>query len=111
MSSNNDLANRYFSSVKNRDLDSLCALYIADAELVLPDGRELFGVTAIREMYSGLFASQAPSPTPVHVVVGDGAVAAELEIRLPNGDIRRTANFFSLDSAGLIKRLSIYSRK
>lgn len=106
-----DLANQYFSSVKNRDLESLCALYIDDAELVLPDGRELLGIAAIREMYSGLFASQAPSPTPVHVVIGEGAVAAELEIRLPNGDIRRTANFFSLNDAGLIKRLSIYARK
>lgn len=109
--SNNDLANRYFSCVKNRELDSLCALYVNDAELVLPDGREFFGVAAIREMYSSLFAAQAPSPTPVHVVVGDGSVAAELEIRLSNGDIRRTANFFSLDSKGLIKRLSIYARK
>ena len=108
---NDDLAHQYFSSVKNRDLDSLCALYVADAELVLPDGRELFGVAAIREMYQGLFGSQAPSPTPVHIVAGDNAVAAELEIRLPNGDIRRTANFFSLDAQGLIKRLSIYARK
>ncbi len=108
---NSDLANRYFSSVKHQDLDSLCALYSADAELILPDGRELLGVEAIREMYRGLFASQAPSPTPVHIVVSAGSVAAELEIRLPNGDIRRTANFFSLDSQGLIKRLSIYARK
>ncbi|MFT3930948.1 MAG: nuclear transport factor 2 family protein [Spongiibacteraceae bacterium] len=109
--SNANLATRYFSCVKNRDLDGLCALYSSDAELVLPDGRELFGVAAIREMYSGLFASQAPSPTPVHIVADVDAVAAELEIRLPNGDIRRTANFFSLDSTGLIKRLSIYARK
>lgn len=109
--SNGNLAQQYFSSIKNRDLDSLCALYRDDAELVLPDGRELFGVNAIREMYNGLFGAQAPSPTPIHIVVGDSSVAAELEIRLPNGDIRRTANFFSLDSDGLIKRLSIYARK
>lgn len=109
--SDSSLANQYFSSVKNRDLDSLCALYVNEAQLVLPDGRELFGVEAIRDMYRGLFASQAPSPNPIHVVVSEQSVAAELEIHLPNGDIRRTANFFHLDDAGLIKRLSIYTRK
>lgn len=105
------LAIQYFSSVKNRDLDSLCALYVAEAELVLPDGRQLFGVEAIREMYRGLFESQAPSPNPIHLVVGNQSVAVELEIHLPNGDIRRTANFFHLNDAGLINRLSIYARK
>ncbi len=106
-----NLAQQYFSSVRNRDLERLCSLYAENAELVLPDGRELSGVAAIREMYSGLFAAQAPSPTPVHIVTGDDAVAAELEIRLPSGDIRRTANFFSLNDAGLIRRLSIYARR
>ncbi len=105
------LADQYFSSVRVRNLDSLCALYAADAVLALPDGRELIGAEAIREMYRGLFASQAPSPTPVNVIVGDKAVAAELEIRLPNDEIRRTANFFYLNAAGLIERLSIYARK
>lgn len=104
------LAEQYFSSVKNRNLDGLCALYVADAILVLPDGREFYGVEAIREMYSGLFATQAPSPNPITVVVGADAVAAELEIHLPNGMIRRTANFFHLDEKGLIKRLNIYAR-
>lgn len=105
------LADRYFSCVRTHDLDGLCAMYTADAVLLLPDNRELIGVEAIREMYRGLFSSQAPSPTPVNIIVGEHSVAAELEIRLPNGDIRRTANFFSLDDANFIKRLSIYARK
>ena len=105
------LVDRYFSCIRQRNLDSLCALYVADATLALPDGRELSGVAAIREMYSALFSAQAPSPTPVNVVVGDKSVAAELEIHLPNGETRRTANFFHLNADGLITRLSIYARK
>jgi hypothetical protein len=77
----------------------------------MPDGRELIGIDAIRDMYRGLFIAQSPSPTPVNLVVGENSVAAELEIRLTNGDIRRTANFFSMNDAGLIERLSIYARR
>lgn len=108
---NNQLANQYFASVRNQDLDSLCALYAADAVLAIPDGTELIGVAAIRAMYSGMFANQAPSPTPVAVAVDDNIVTAEIQIKLPNGETRYTANFFHLDSAGLIKRLNVYARK
>lgn len=107
----NQLAAQYFSSVRNQNLDSLCALYVADAVLAIPDGTELIGVAAIRNMYASLFANQAPSPTPINVVVGDNMVTAELQIQLPNGDIRHTANFFHLNSEGLIKRLNVYARK
>lgn len=107
----NQLANQYFASVRNRNLDSLCALYMTDAVLAIPDGTELNGVAAIRAMYSGLFANHAPSPTPVNVVVGDDIVTAELQILLPNGEVRHTANFFHLNSEGLIKRLNVYARK
>jgi hypothetical protein len=107
----NQLADQYFSSVRKRDLDSLCALYAPDAVLAMPDGTELNGVAAIRAMYSGLFANNAPSPTALNVTVGDNLVATELQIRLPNGESRYTADFFHLNSAGLIARLNVYARK
>lgn len=105
------LANQYFASVRNRDIDGLCALYVTDAVLAMPDGTELVGVAAIRAMYSGLFASHAPTPTPIHVAVGDNLVAAELQIQLPNGGIRHAADVFHLNSDGLITRLNVYARK
>ncbi len=106
-----ELAERYFSHVKQRDLDALCALYGASAELALPDGRQLNGIQTIREMYHELFAAQSPAPTPLAFVIGDKTMAVELEIRLPNGETRKTANFFALDANGLIERLTIYARK
>ena len=105
-----ELADSYFSKIRNRDLEGLLAFFVADAVLKLPDGREFSGVGAIREMYRGLFAAQAPSPTPVAVVVGTDSVATEIEARLPDGTVRRTANFFHLDKEGRIQRLNIYAR-
>lgn len=107
----NQLANQYFSCVRDRNLDSLCALYVTDAVLAMPDGTELIGVAAIRAMYSGLFANHAPTPTPINITVGDNLVTTELQIQLPNGDIRHTADFFHLNSEGLITRLNVYARK
>ncbi|TAL01669.1 MAG: nuclear transport factor 2 family protein [Rhodospirillaceae bacterium] len=105
-----DTADRYFAGVRARDLEGLTMLFAQDATFTLPDGRELSGIAAIREMYSHLFAAQAPFPTPVAMVAGTNGVATEIEARFPDGTIRRTANFFHLNNDGLIKRLSVYAR-
>jgi hypothetical protein len=110
MSKQEELVHSYFSKIRNRDLEGLLSFFATSAVLKLPDGREFSGVSAIREMYRGLFAAQAPSPTPLAVIVGTDAMATEIEARLPDGTLRRTANFFYLDPEGRIQRLTIYSR-
>jgi hypothetical protein len=106
----NELATRYFANIRSHNLDGLIAFFAQDATMALPDGREFSGVAAIRSMYSGLFAAQSPSPTPLTVIAGVDAVATEIEARLPDGSVRRTANFFHLNREGRIQRLSIYAR-
>jgi hypothetical protein len=104
------LVDCYFANMRARDIEGLTKLFAADATFTLPDGRELTGCAAIHEMYSKLFAAMAPSPTPLAVIAAARGVAAEIEARLANGTIRRTANFFHFDDEGLIKRLSVYAR-
>ena len=101
---------RYFASMRARDIEGLVKLFAADAMFILPDGRELSGSAAIHEMYNKLFAAMAPSPTPLAVIAAEHGIATEIEARLPNGTIRRTANFFHFNEDGLIKRLSVYAR-
>jgi hypothetical protein len=104
------LVDRYFAYMRARDIEGLAKLFAADATFTLPDGRELSGSAAIHDMYSKLFAAMAPSPRPLTVIAAAHEVATEIEARLPNGTIRRTANFFHFDGDGLIKRLSVYAR-
>jgi uncharacterized protein (TIGR02246 family) len=106
----NEIADRYFACMRGRDLEGLAALFAEDAAFVLPDGREVAGLTAIRGMYQHIFAAQAPSPTPVARVVGPNAAAVEIEARFEDGSSRRTANFFHLDAEGRIARVSVYAR-
>jgi hypothetical protein len=61
-------------------------------------------------MHQGVFAAGAPVPTPGPRVVGERAAAVEIAAQLPDGTVRRTANFFHLDEAGRIQRLSVYMR-
>jgi hypothetical protein len=105
-----DLPNHYFPSVRARDIDRFIALFADDAIMNLPDGREFVGAAAIREMELAVFASGAPMPTPVAIVAGENSVAVELDVRLPNGQVHKFANFFHLDAEGRIKRLSIYRK-
>jgi hypothetical protein len=104
------LIDRYFAAMRDRDIESLMALFAADAVMVLPDGRELDGARTIRAMYEHLFATNPPSPAPMATIISSVGGAAEIETRLGDGSSRQTANFFHLNMAGLIRRLSVYGR-
>ena len=105
-----DVADRYFAAVRARNIDDLITLYADDATFVLPNGKESKGVAAIREMHQSVFNAGAPMPVPQATIVGDAAVAVEIEARLPDGSSRHTANFYHLNSQGRIQRLSVYTR-
>ncbi len=102
------LAERYFATVRSRDIDRFVALYAEDASFIYPDGREAKGVAAIRERQSAVYAAQPPSPSPQSMIVGNNCVAVELEAALPDGSVRRMANFFYFDAKGLIERQRVY---
>jgi hypothetical protein len=105
-----DVTLQYFASVRARDLDGLIALYAEDACFILPNGREFNGIDAIREMHRSVFAAGGPNPTPLASIAGASSVAVEIEARLPDGALRRTANFYYLNAEGRIQRLSVYMR-
>jgi len=100
----------YFAAIRARDIDSLLALYMEDATVTIPSGKEFRGTAAIGEMQRGVFAGAAPIPTIVNKVLGANAAAVEIEARLADGSVRRTANFYQLSPAGRIARLSVYMR-
>ena len=105
-----NVVDRYFTCIRGHDIDGLIALYAKDATFVLPSGRELSGLAAIREMHLGVFAASAPNPSPMATVIGEHSAAVEIEARLSDGSVRRTANFYHLNSDGHIQRLSVYMR-
>jgi len=105
-----ELVDRYFTHMRARDLDGLATLFADDAVAVLPDGKEVVGLAAIRGMYQHIFNAAAPTPTPLATIAGPSGAATEIEARLPDGVTRRTANFFHLGADGRIARLSIYKR-
>ena len=105
-----DVAERYFAAIRARNIDDLMALYADDATFVLPNGKESKGIVAIRATHQHVFDAGAPMPAPQAMIVGDAAVAVEIEARMPDGTSRRTANFYHLNSRGRIQRLSVYMR-
>jgi ketosteroid isomerase-like protein len=105
-----ELPDHYFPSVQARDIDRFISLFADDAIMILPDGRQVSGAPAIREMELGVFASSPPSPKPVAIVAGEHSVAVEIEVRLPSGQVLEVANFFHLNDEGRIQRLSVYRK-
>jgi uncharacterized protein (TIGR02246 family) len=105
-----DVADRYFAAIRARNIDDLISLYADDATFVLPNGKESKGVAAIRQTHQSVFDAGAPMPMPLVMIVGDAAIAVEIEAQMPDGTSRRTANFYQLNSLGRIQRLSVYMR-
>lgn len=102
---------RYFESIRARDIDALSALYADDATFHLPNGNSFAGIAAIRDMHLGVFAAGSPFPNPVSQVIAEASAAVEIEARLADGSIRHTANFFYLNADGRIQRISVYARQ
>jgi len=106
-----ELPDHYFSSVLARDIDRFTSLFADDAKISLPDGREVTGIPAIREMELSVFESSSPpSPKPVAIVASENSVAVEIDVRLPSNQVLKMANFFQLNDKGQIQRLSIYRK-
>lgn len=105
-----DVADRYFEAVRNKDIDGLVALYADDGEITLPNGVQVAGKEAIRAFQSDVYARGAPYPTPGRLITGASEIAVEIKAKLPDGSVRSTANFFYLNAAGQIQRLSVYAQ-
>lgn len=105
-----ELADAYFKNVRARDIDAWIALFAEDATYVLPNGNAFSGVAEIKEFQLSVFAASAPFPTPRARIVGEAAIAVEIDAQLPDGTVRQTANFFHLNGSGQIERLSVYIR-
>jgi hypothetical protein len=105
-----EVADRYFEVVRTRDIDGLIALYADDAVITLPNGTRVVGADAIRTFQTDVYERGAPYPTPGPCVVGASEIAVEIKAKLPDGSVRSTANFFYLDDAGRILRLSVYAQ-
>ena len=104
------VADRYFEVVRNRDVDGLVALYADDAVITLPTGAQVVGIEAIRAFQTDVYARAAPYPTPGARIVGAHEIAVEIKAKLVDGSVRSTANFFYLNEAGRIQRLSVYAQ-
>lgn len=105
-----ELAQRYFATVRSRDLDAFVALFTEDASFIPPHGRELNGHAAIREHQAMTFAGSPPTPSPQSMILGDRSAAVEVEVRQPDGRVIYVANCFYFDAQGLIERLRVYRR-
>jgi len=104
-----DIADRYFASVRARDIEAFMTLFAEDATVITPDGRQHAGAAAIRTMENAVFASaNPPTPTPGRIIATDHSFAVEIEIQLASGACLRMGSFYQINSTGLIQRLSVY---
>lgn len=105
-----DVADAYFAAIRAKDIEGLMTLYAEDAIFTLPNGKSFAGKEAIRQMHLGVFSAGAPTPSPSAKVVGQDAIAVEIEARLADGTTRQTANFYRFGQDGLIRSLGVYMR-
>ena len=98
----------YFDCVNRQDAEGVAALYADDGVLILPDGTQLQGRTAIVEFYRTVCKQSVPAPRVASFFANGNQCAAELLVSMPDGSRQPAADFFRVDAAGKIERLRIY---
>jgi hypothetical protein len=96
----------YFEAVRARDLDALCALFHADADVLVGGGHHT-GIRAITEFYASAFAADPPNPAPGPLLVAGEVVAVEIVNHRASGAVVELADFFTVED-GRIRRLRAY---
>lgn len=104
------ITERYFKHIREQNVAGIVALFAPAGVYTMPDGRRFTGADEIAGWFTKLFASLALTPQVVATVESDTAIAVEIKNVLPDGQKRSTANFFYLDSAGLIAELRVYQQ-
>jgi hypothetical protein len=102
-----ELRERYFNAMRGADLDGVLALFADNAVAILPDGNVRNGKAALSEMFAGIFQNR-PTPGPGPITGTGDYWAIEVETKLPDGNVRNTANFFRLNADGLISHMRSY---
>ena len=104
------IAERYIKHIRAQDVAGVVALFAPHGTYTVPDGRRFTGAGEIAGWFTKLFASLALTPRVVATIESETAIAVEIKNVLPDGQKRSTANFFYLDSAGLITELRVYQQ-
>lgn len=103
-----DIADRYFGAMRGQDVEKLVGLFAEDGIIKWPDGREIAGHAAMRDVYASLFQAPTNNPQPGAFMLGPGCFSTEVHSRLPDGTERRTCNVFDVRADGLVTRMSSY---
>lgn len=104
------LVRSYYRHINAKDVDGVLSVLSDKAVFHLPDGREVAGKDALREMYTHVFAAGGPQPQPVKIVATDTDAAAEVEVTLADGTKLFMASFFSLGSDKTFDVVGVYQR-
>lgn len=103
------LAASYFQRVNNREADKVAAMFLEDGLIIMPNGTQVRGRPAIRDLYLSLFASDSPMPQLINTVGSRTKMATEMLVHLGDGKLQPAADFFQLTDSGLIIELRIYT--
>jgi steroid delta-isomerase len=104
-----EAAERYVARVNAGDVDSLVALFAADATLVHPVG-VFVGRAAIRGFYAANVLAFGPTVAATSWVEAGDICVFEMEARVGDGDPQHAIDHLTVDAGGAIVRLAIYYR-
>ncbi|CAF0878810.1 unnamed protein product [Didymodactylos carnosus] len=101
---------KYFTAVSNRDIVALMECFASNA-VVLTGTITLTTKSDIESYYqNGTLSSSNPYffPIPHYLFVSNSTIAVEIELHLNPTHTRLVGDWFTFDSAGKIRRLTIY---
>lgn len=103
------LARHYFAQVRDKNPVGVAACFTPEGVLKLPNGQVVVGRAAIQDYYRRIFAKGTPNPQVISVIVEGNRCVAEIHAHRLDGTPIPCADVFSLDDAGAVVELAIYT--
>jgi hypothetical protein len=109
-----DAAHRYVELVNAQEFSKIGSLFAADAVVLAPTGEEVRGLDEITALWAEQYSKSGPAGVSIaSELYDDTHCAVELSPRLPGEAEPRVGyviDHFSVDAAGAICRLAIFTR-
>ncbi len=102
-------ARAYFERVRAKDAAGVAAQFAPTGVLKLPNGKQLTGRGEIEAYYVSILARATPNPKVISVIVEGNRCLAEIHAHRPDGTPVPVADVFTLDAAGEVTELAIYT--
>jgi hypothetical protein len=103
------VAETYMARINRGEFHRLGELWADDGLFLAPTGELITGAAAVSAFYQGFLPTVQAQLTPLSWTSEGDRCVMEFEARRPDGSVRRVVDHFTVNAAGKVTRMAVYT--